>query len=131
MGIELAPIPVVGKALGAGGIGKLLGLTPSKIACSCFAVSVRFTPLEGIGCGLLEGVEVVGNMPFLWSKDQTWQIIAGTLDAVVVLVPFSVSINSVNSRLVVVAVPGTNRNELSWGNHWSVSWILVLLVAGL
>ena len=55
---------------------------------------------------------------------------AGTSNAVG-LDPFSVSINSVNRRLVVVAVPGTNGKELSWGNHWRVSWVLVLLVAGL
>ena len=56
---------------------------------------------------------------------------AGTSDAAVfVSDPFSVSINSVNNRLVVVAVPGTKGNESSWGNHWSVSWVLVLLVAG-
>ena len=54
----------------------------------------------------------------------------GTSDAVTVD-PFNVSINSVSSRFVVVAVPGTNGNESSWGNHWRVSWVLVLLVAGL
>ena len=69
-------------------------------------------------------------MSFLWSRDQTWRIMAGTSDAVAVD-PFNVSINSVSNRFVVVAVPGTNGNELSWGNHWIVSWVLVLLVAGL
>ena len=43
----------------------------------------------------------------------------------------NVLINSVSSKLVVVAVLGTKGNELSWGNHWSVSWVLVLLVTGL
>ena len=83
--------------------------------------------------GWSDKVEVVGNIPFLWSRDQTWRIKAGTSEALapVALDPFNVSINSVNSRLVVVAVPGTNGNELSWGNHWRVSWVLVLLVAGL
>ena len=55
---------------------------------------------------------------------------AGTSDAVAVD-PFKVSINSVSNRFVVVAVPGTKGNKLSWGNHWSVSWVLVLLVDGL
>ena len=58
---------------------------------------------------------------------------AGTSDAsaLFALVPLNVSINSVSKRLVVVAVPGTNGNKSSWGNHWSVSWVLVLFVAGL
>ena len=143
IGIEPASIPVdsvplgdkvvVGEPLGADGNGKSFGLTPFKIARNHFAVSFRVTPLEGIGCGLSDEVEVVGNIPFLWSRDQTWCIKVGTSEvpASVALDPFNVSINSVNSKLVVVAVPGTKGNELSWGNHWSVSWVLVLLVAGL
>ena len=89
--------------------------------------------MEGIGCGLLEEVELVGNIPFLWSKERTWRIKAGIFEvpAPVELDPPSVSTNSVNSKLVVSAVLGTKGNDSSWGNHWSVSWVLVLLVTGL
>ena len=138
MGIELACILSVGVLLGAD--GNLLGwLVQLRISCNCLAISDCLPPLE-VGNGHFErsvllgiklGVELGGNMPFLRSKDRTWRIIAGTLDATAVLDPFNVSINSVNKRLVVVAVPGTNENESSWGNHWSVSWVLVLLVARL
>ena len=64
-------------------------------------------------------IELGGNMPFLWRRDQTWQIKAGTSDTMAfpALDPFNVSINSVSKRLVVVAVPGTNGKESSWGNH--------------
>ena len=72
-----------------------------------------------------DGVEVSqvvvfgGNMPLLWRREQTWWINAGTSDATAFLAsdPDNVSINSVSKRLVVVAVPGTNGKELSWGNH--------------
>ena len=92
----------------------------------------------GKGLGVSEGVKLGGNMPFLWSSERTWRIKAGTSDATAFFAsdpcasdPFNVSINSVSKRFVVVVVPGTNGKEVSWGNHWSVSWVLVLLVAGL
>ena len=74
-----------------------------------------------------------GNNFCLCRRDQTWHIMAGTSDATALLLLdlFNVSINSVNNRLVVVAVPGTKGNELSRENHWRVSWVCVLLVAGL
>ena len=133
VGIELACIPVGGELVGSDEIGKSLGLHRSIIARNRFAVSFRFTPLEIIACGLSEGIEVGGNIPRLWSSERTWRIKAGTSDGTTVLStdPFSVSINSVSKSIVVVAVLGTKGNDVSWGNHWSVSWVLVLLVAGL
>ena len=137
VGIELACIPAVGKALGAKvGVGEPLGSKVEflSIAFKRFTVCSRlwyFAPLEGgNGVGSVQGVELGGNMPFVWRRDRTWRIMAGTSDAVAVD-PFNVSINSVSSRFVLVTVPGTKGNELSWGNHWSVSWVLVLLVDGL
>ena len=72
----------------------------------------RLAPLELI-LSIVCSVVVLSSIPFLWTREQTWRIIAGTLDATAVLDPFSVSINSVNNRFVVVAVPATNGNELS------------------
>ena len=137
VGIELALIPVVGKALGAD--GKLLVLAYlSSIACKRL-VAILVAPLEvGNDCFKEFGfvgikLSLGGSIFFVWSSERTWQIKAGTSDATAFLALdlFNVSINLVSKRLVVVAVPGTNRNKLSWGNHWSVSWVLVLLVAGL
>ena len=137
VGIELALIPAVGVPQGAD--GKLpVSAYFSSIACNRL-VAKLLAPLE-MGNGRFKGFGFVGiklllggSIFFLWSRDQTWWIKAGTSDATAFLAsdPFNVSINSVSKRLVVVAVPGTNGKELSWGNHWSVSWVLVLLVAGL
>ena len=57
--------------------------------------------------------ELLGSIPLLWRRDQTWRISAGTL-AVVDGVSFSVSISLVSRRFVVVAVPGSNGNKSSW-----------------
>ena len=139
VGIELAWIPVVGKPLGAKvAVGKPLGskVDLSSIARNFAAVSFRvwyFPPLDVcVGAGVSGVVVVDGNMPFLWRRERTWRIKAGTSEVVFLALGLdNVSINSVNNRLVVVAVPGTNGKESSWGNHWSVSCVLVLLVAGL
>ena len=127
VGIELACIPVVGKPLGVKvGVGKPRGpeVDLSSIARNFAAVSFRvwyLPPLDVcVGAGVSGVVVADGNMPFLWSRDQTWWIMAGMSDTVVVD-PFNVSISSVSNRFVVVAVPGTKENKLSRGNHWSVS----------
>ena len=140
VGIELARISSDGLLLGVKVVkGVPLGseVDLSSIACNFAAVSFRvlyLSPLDVCdGAGVSEVVGVDDNMPFLCRRERTWRIKAGTSEATAFLLsgPDSVSINSVNNRLVVVAVPGTNGNESSWGNHWSVSWVLVLLVAGL
>ena len=76
VGIELACIPAVGKALGAKvGVGEPLGseVDLSSIALKLFIVLSRLwylAPLEGgNGVGPLEGIKLGGNMPFLWSRD--------------------------------------------------------------
>ena len=125
VGIELAGVPFVGKPLGAD--GKLLvSAYLSSMACNRLVANLC-APLEvGNGCfkgfGLV-GIELLlGSIFCLRSRDCTWQIIGGTSD--VVLDPFNVSINSDNNRFVVVAVPGTNGNDSSWGNHTPLESIM-------
>ena len=74
--MELARIPVDGSPLGVKVVkGVSLGFKVYllRIACNFAAVLLRvwyLAPLEGgYGEGLSEGVELGGNMLFLWSRD--------------------------------------------------------------
>ena len=75
VGIELACMPSDGEPLGMKvDFGEPLGMEGdfSSIASNqstVLSLLVLLAPLDvGNGVGLLEGVELGGNMPFLWSR---------------------------------------------------------------